>query len=213
MTKLEKGSQPPVTITGVAPWAMGGGAVQHGGMGGVNPVSISSSSSSSSSSHRPNPPVTITGVAPWKLAPPAGALTSTIQDNNLAAEKDSDLLAMMEKEVSLDGKSIICGYMKRCYEEIFDESVNSSDRADAKEWNQSQNAMQPKLLPTLKFHDLVFGHFLGDGAFSTVKYARQITKVFFVVICIFNISLSFFFKFHFIGKTTIFMARICCKNY
>lgn len=33
------------------------------------------------------------------------------------------------------------------------------------------------LLPTLKFHDLVFGQVLGEGAFSTVKYARHITKV------------------------------------
>ena len=35
----------------------------------------------------------------------------------------------------------------------------------------------PTLLPTLKFHDLVFGHELGEGAFSTVRYARQIIRV------------------------------------
>ncbi|KAK1739503.1 3-phosphoinositide-dependent protein kinase [Skeletonema marinoi] len=34
----------------------------------------------------------------------------------------------------------------------------------------------PVILPTLKFHDLVFGQELGTGAFSTVKYARQILK-------------------------------------
>lgn len=27
-----------------------------------------------------------------------------------------------------------------------------------------------------RFHDLVFGHELGQGTFSSVKYARQITK-------------------------------------
>lgn len=27
-----------------------------------------------------------------------------------------------------------------------------------------------------RFHDLVFGHELGQGSFSSVKYARQITK-------------------------------------
>lgn len=27
-----------------------------------------------------------------------------------------------------------------------------------------------------RFHDLVFGHELGSGSFSVVKYARQITK-------------------------------------
>eukprot|EP01083_Nonionella_stella_P058339 152825_1 len=34
----------------------------------------------------------------------------------------------------------------------------------------------PLLLPSLKFHDLVFGQVLGTGSFSTVKYARQIIK-------------------------------------
>ena len=32
------------------------------------------------------------------------------------------------------------------------------------------------MLYNLKFHDLVFGHELGSGAFSTVKYARHIVK-------------------------------------
>lgn len=32
------------------------------------------------------------------------------------------------------------------------------------------------LLPTLKFHYLVFGQTLGTGAFSTVRYARQIVR-------------------------------------
>ena len=50
------GGQPPVTVTGVAPWAVGAGAVdQDGG--------------------RQQPPVTITGVAPWAVQtkrPPRG---------------------------------------------------------------------------------------------------------------------------------------------
>jgi serine/threonine protein kinase len=37
-------------------------------------------------------------------------------------------------------------------------------------------AETPTLLPSLKFHDLVFGHDLGKGAFGNVKYARQIDK-------------------------------------
>ena len=34
----------------------------------------------------------------------------------------------------------------------------------------------PTLLPDLKFHQLVYGHDLGSGAFSTVKFAKQIVK-------------------------------------
>jgi hypothetical protein len=37
-------------------------------------------------------------------------------------------------------------------------------------------AATPTLLPSLKFHDLVFGNELGSGSFSTVKYARQIMR-------------------------------------
>ncbi len=47
-TKLEKGGPLSMTITGVAPWNMGG-----------------NSSISSNASGRQNPPVTVTGVAPW----------------------------------------------------------------------------------------------------------------------------------------------------
>jgi hypothetical protein len=35
-------------------------------------------------------------------------------------------------------------------------------------------APTPTLLPDLMFHDLVFGHELGSGSFSTVKYAKHI---------------------------------------
>lgn len=37
-------------------------------------------------------------------------------------------------------------------------------------------AESPTLLPTLKFHDLVFGHELGHGSFGSVKYARLIDR-------------------------------------
>ena len=43
-------------------------------------------------------------------------------------------------------------------------------------WAVAQLSESPMLLPDLKFHDLVFGHELGSGAFSTVKYARRIIK-------------------------------------
>ncbi|OEU08472.1 kinase-like protein, partial [Fragilariopsis cylindrus CCMP1102] len=37
-------------------------------------------------------------------------------------------------------------------------------------------AESPTLLPTLKFHDLVFGHDLGEGSFGSVRYARLIDR-------------------------------------
>jgi hypothetical protein len=68
--------------------------------------------------------------------------------------------------------------MRRCYEEVFEAgSGDGRDASESKDWNLAQLEVAPKLLPTLKFHDLVFGHQLGEGAFSSVKYARHITKV------------------------------------
>lgn len=45
-----------------------------------------------------------------------------------------------------------------------------------REWNKLLTAPSPTLLPSLKFHDLVFGRDLGTGSFSTVRYARQIIR-------------------------------------
>eukprot|EP01040_Poterioochromonas_malhamensis_P004095 gene4095-4382_t len=66
--------------------------------------------------------------------------------------------------------------MRQCYEEVFSDSGGGDSKLSSGEWNRIQLANKPQLLPTLKFHDLVFGQVLGDGAFSTVKYARHITK-------------------------------------
>lgn len=75
-------------------------------------------------------------------------------------------------------------YMERCYTEVFESSIdnNSIESLIAKkDWCFDQIAMKPKILTELKFHDLVFGQILGEGAFSIVKYARHITKVFSIV--------------------------------
>eukprot|EP00040_Diaphanoeca_grandis_P028152 m.161737 g.161737 ORF g.161737 m.161737 type:complete len:1005 (-) comp31252_c0_seq2:28-3042(-) len=51
-----------------------------------------------------------------------------------------------------------------------------------KEEEQQQHTLMnsmadtPTLLPDLKFHHLVFGDILGSGAFSTVKFAKHITR-------------------------------------
>ena len=43
-------------------------------------------------------------------------------------------------------------------------------------WHEASMAAAPTLLPSLKFHDLVFGASLGSGAFSTVRYARRVRR-------------------------------------
>jgi serine/threonine protein kinase len=60
--------------------------------------------------------------------------------------------------------------MNRLKPEQEDESSGTSS------WVRVQMQESPTLLPTLKFHDLVFGHDLGEGSFGSVKYARLIVK-------------------------------------
>lgn len=58
----------------------------------------------------------------------------------------------------------------------------SSDEDDADDddgvspWAKAQMSESPVLLPSLKFHDLVFGRTLGEGAFGVVRYARLIRR-------------------------------------
>lgn len=53
---------------------------------------------------------------------------------------------------------------------------DDSDENGISSWARAQMSESPVLLPSLKFHDLVFGRTLGTGAFGTVKYARRIVR-------------------------------------
>lgn len=79
------------------------------------------------------------------------------------------------------GYQRVMSYIERCLPNTTNRSLDSSLCSSAEEgdsdWNTVQASITATLLPTLKFHDLVFGHVLGEGAFSVVKYARLITKV------------------------------------
>ncbi len=146
-TRDTKG-QPPITVTGVAPWAM-----------------------KQSSQDKTNPPVTITGVAPWaqvQAQPKPSSVSSTFsikESSETLLSDESDPKSAIEK---------VEEYMKRCYEFIFESGIGGSSVAV---YLSNTVLEKPILLPNLKFHDLVFGNDLGEGAFSVVRYCRQITKV------------------------------------
>ena len=56
-------------------------------------------------------------------------------------------------------------------------SNSNHDNSDEKHcWEKEALLYHPTLLPTLRFHDLVFGSELGKGAFGIVKYARRIIR-------------------------------------
>jgi serine/threonine protein kinase len=108
------------------------------------------------------PPSTITGVAPWAVQPPTRSRPSP-QTEATAPPASTD-----QHEVPKTGYKYVLMYM---------EKIKPPQEVEgASPWSVAQMAETPTLLPNLKFHDLVFGHDLGTGAFGSVKYARLIDK-------------------------------------
>ena len=173
-----KPSQPPVTVTGVAPWATapqvppraraGGGGNKPGGGG-------------------------FRTDAPWATGagmPPSGAAAQSTRKRPLgvSAPPLGEALEEAEEEDDEEGgrgeggrERARGGRGRRARARAaFMERYRPADEAEKRDaqarWSAAQLAPTPTLLPTLKFHDLVFGHELGEGAFSTVRYARQIIR-------------------------------------
>jgi hypothetical protein len=158
--------QPPTTITGVAPWAMGGRGQPPTTITGVAPWG------------RGQPPVTVTGVAPWAMAGRGGMgrggridIRRSREEDKIGEEKDMDIED--EKEISIEDEkdtpseedmsnSSNPGYLRLLN---FMETVKPPKTAKYTPWAMTQLMETPTLLPNLKFHDLVFGQVLGEGAF------------------------------------------------
>ena len=73
---------------------------------------------------------------------------------------------------SPNGHQILLEYMEKCLPSKIEDSGKTKDD----DWNAVQGALTPTLLPTLRFHDLVFGQILGQGSFGVVRYARMIVR-------------------------------------
>lgn len=135
------------------------------------------------------PPLTVTGVAPWavkrqengQIIPSAiprrnhlPVKTNSISSNQSSLPSDEGIEANFTEEMLSEGTVRIRSYIEKLKppssedDDEFDDGVSS--------WAKAQMSESPVLLPNLRFHDLVFGQVLGTGAFSTVKYARQIIK-------------------------------------
>lgn len=173
------GGQPPVTVTGVAPWAVQGGA------GALRPGPLSNAQASNGSQKQP--PLTTTGVAPWAFKgqpPKAGPLGGGLgagpprprkppPKSSLGAFREEDEEKGEDGNAAASSKSGI--ERVRAYMKVLCPLVSQDGKGQP--WEAAQMAESPTLLPTLKFHNLVFGHEdLGTGAFSVVRYARTIDK-------------------------------------
>ena len=169
--------QPPATITGVAPWAVGS---QNDGAKQRSSIARKTASK--------QPPLTVTGVAPWALKkessshntslparpfatslhihniatslprPPAkkhinNTLGKPIYPTATAADGGVEVCLPQEKEASLDAVSRVRSYMAQL--KPAGDGDNTVDGVST--WAKAQMEESPVLLATLKFHDLVFG--------------------------------------------------------
>ena len=164
---------PPLSVTGVAPWAMKGtqGSNPPLGVTGVAPWAMKGPQGKQTTlSRRKHPPLGVTGkgVAPWAIMninpPPTNATKRNSDDTTKLTNK-----APLKSESS--GQSTLCrvlAYMEKIKPPEEEKGISS--------WSKTQMAESPTLLSTLKFHDLVFGHDLGEGSFGCVRYARLIDR-------------------------------------
>lgn len=119
--------------------------------------------------------MTITGVAPWAR--------NKAEDKNISADSSSNIKGLgnfvgivkedeeeeIEKEMDRSGSVVMQKFIAKC---LPGDDVTRTGQNG--EWHIQQAAATPMLLPSLRFHDLVFGTDIGDGAFSKVRYARRI---------------------------------------
>jgi serine/threonine protein kinase len=191
-----RGGGPPLTVTGVAPWASSakGGPP---GKGSAPWVHMSSAPHPPSSGN--TPPLTITGVAPWAtstpkpplqgqqppltvtgVAPWAAQSTGSGGTHKLPAPpsvpraiQEGSPPSDTTDNVGTDNEPTtalarVLAYMNKL--------KPPEELEGASAWSKAQMAETPTLLPDLRFHDLVFGHDLGTGSFGVVRYARLIDR-------------------------------------
>lgn len=125
-----------------------------------------------------NPPVTITGVAPWamqqKRSVQARFPTSSVPQTSATATEQQELEEQKQQSETMSPSESPQSGLERVLQYIARLKPPKHDEGPS--WHDLHVAPTPTLLPSLKFHDLVFGQSLGSGAFSTVKYARHILK-------------------------------------
>jgi hypothetical protein len=130
MAELSSGGIPPVTITGVAPWAF---------------QSAPSETSSKSQKDR----IPLSTARPNRL--PRGESTPS---HHQAASLPLNPSTNSEDSHS-NGLEIVLNYMEQC--RVNGQGGAPDDDGKGTFWAREQAALKPTLLPDLKFHDLVFG--------------------------------------------------------
>ena len=160
LAAVAAGGQPPVTVTGVAPWSSAG---KPGGKDLTKYMAVAPTAGVAAS------PLGGLAAAQDSMPPPprrrpAGAVPdeASIQDmiDNLQPTTGGGALPGLERLAAAAA-----------------DTTAGKESAQAASDPEHMSA-KPVALTTLRFHDLVFGKELGRGAFSVVKYAKVIRSGF-----------------------------------
>ena len=178
-------SKPPLTVTGVAPWALSSSPSiknskcpksksKYSSLMMPPPTNkpnlknlYTSSPALPKSNNRPNKKQSLSSLT--------NELSSETVQRGLKTDDVNTTSINNSMKINDHGLRILRNYMSK----LAPESSISSDDSDnvGSAWAKTQIMESPVLMPELKFHDLVFRHDeLGKGAFSTVKYSRLILK-------------------------------------
>lgn len=141
---------------GIAPWKAGN----------QPPLAVTGVASWANKSSQP--PSTVTGVAPWAFQ------SNVVQEPKIAPPTNDAPPSITQEFVVNSGVTnnpALASVLK-----YMEDIKPAGEQEGVSSWSKTQMAESPTLLPSLKFHDLVFGHDLGSGAFGEVKYARRIDQ-------------------------------------
>jgi hypothetical protein len=157
---------PPLAITGVAPWAVSDKTGTSTSRLNPQPRALEMQTKSSSSS----------SSASAESVPVNPTISEHTSEGAEANRKPNQSTASQKVQVNGQGIKKLREFVSKICPPSTEGTRGESDSSQFSSWAVAQLSESPLLLPDLKFHDLVFGHELGSGAFSTVKYARRIIK-------------------------------------
>jgi len=197
------GKQPPVTITGVAPWAFSPATrlgLKRGqaapGVASIGEASVAPADAlQPDQQHGRTPPgrrvpaprsmeglreerrQEVPGHRKQETEDPDRCKTATVTVTKPSAGEQAT--ATREVEVCGPTESITADESELglqyvlCYMERLSAE---HEEVNGQAWHSASMAPAPVLLPALKFHDLIWGKELGYGAFSRVRYARRVIR-------------------------------------
>ncbi len=167
---------PPLTITGVAPWAFSQTA-RHPmySTRKQNKTNRIRNTKEDNSTYKKHAKVGMSDEVQrnedTKQLPPHNEGTTTG-----SAIRDSSEYSIQKESITPRGEASNGIKEMKAYIEKLKPAADSCDGNVEGSWHAEQMGLSPTRYPDLKFHNLVFGRELGCGSFSRVRYARQIKR-------------------------------------